>query len=191
MSTNFKERFKANDDDLSLKMPDGHEARFLNKLEKQLPKKTSRFQLKLVASVLLIIGLSVSGMLYLNRSNPNNDPKTQELVNTKPTETQKTLGDISPDLKKIESFYLANINLQLADMKITANNKVLFESYITELDHLNNEYQKLNNELNSKGVNSDIVNALISNLKLRLSLMQRLNNKLQEFELSSPKENTI
>ena len=191
MSTNFKERFKANDDDLSLKMPDGHEARFLNKLEKQLPKKTSRFQLKLVASVLLIIGLSVSGMLYLNRSNPNNDPKTQELVNTKPTETQKTLGDISPDLKKIESFYLANINLQLADMKITANNKALFESYITELDHLNNEYQKLNNELNSKGVNSDIVNALISNLKLRLSLMQRLNNKLQEFELSSPKENTI
>ena len=76
-------------------------------------------------------------------------------------------------------------------MKITANNKALFESYITELDHLNNEYQKLNNELNSKGVNSDIVNALISNLKLRLSLMQRLNNKLQEFELSSPKENTI
>lgn len=179
MSTNFKERFKANDDDLSLKMPNGHEARFLNKLDKQLPKKTSRFQLKLVASVLLIIGLSVSGMLYLNRSNPNNDPKTQELVNTKPTETQKTLGDISPDLKKIESFYLANINLQLADMKITANNKALFESYITELDHLNNEYQKLNNELNSKGVNSDIVNALISNLKLRLSLMQRLNNKLQ------------
>lgn len=158
------------------KMPQGHEARFLEKLDKELPKQNSRplFSfLNIAASVIILLGLSFGAYKYFTQ------PLEEEIL---PAEVVKTspLGEISPELKKVEDYYLANINLELSKMKVTPENKEMFDGYLSQLEELNNEYNVLSNELSTSGPTERTINALIDNLKFRLNLMYRLKEKLNE-----------
>lgn len=158
------------------KMSQDHEARFLEKLNKELPieKKSSGFSfLNIAASVVVLLGLSYGAYTYFN-------PPIVEPVKVVDTDL-KTLGDVSPDLKKVEDYYLASINLELSKVELTPQNKELFDGYVLRLQELNKEYDKLLEELNESGPNSVTLDALIENLKLRLNLVMRLKDKLEEF----------
>jgi len=158
------------------KMSQDHEARFLDKLNKELPveKKSSGFSfLNIAASVVVLLGLSYGAYTYFN-------PPIVEPVKVVDTDL-KTLGDVSPDLKKVEDYYLASINLELSKVELTPQNKELFDGYVLRLQELNKEYDKLLEELNESGPNSVTLDALIENLKLRLNLVMRLKDKLEEF----------
>jgi len=158
------------------KMSQDHEARFLEKLNKELPveKKSSGFSfLNIAASVVVLLGLSYGAYKYFNT--PIVEPV--KVVDT----DLKTLGDVSPDLKKVEDYYLASINLELSKVELTPQNKELFDGYVLRLQELNKEYDKLLEELNESGPNSVTLDALIENLKLRLNLVMRLKDKLEEF----------
>ena len=160
------------------KMSQDHEARFLEKLDKELPieKKSSGFSfLNIAASVVVLLGLSFGAYKYFQ--SPVVIEPTQEVVDT----DLKTLGDVSPDLKKVEDYYLASINLELSKVELTPQNKELFDSYVLRLQELNKEYDKLLEELNENGPNTVTLDALIENLKLRLNLVMRLKDKLEEF----------
>ncbi|MDG4714344.1 hypothetical protein [Winogradskyella marincola] len=160
------------------KMSQDHEARFLDKLDKELPieKKSSGFSfLNIAASVVVLLGLSFGAYKYFQ--SPVVVEPTQEVVDT----DLKTLGDVSPDLKKVEDYYLASINLELSKVELTPQNKELFDGYVLRLQELNKEYDKLLEELNENGPNSVTLDALIENLKLRLNLVMRLKDKLEEF----------
>lgn len=167
-------------------MPKGHEARFLNKLDKALPVqkgKTNLFGfLNIAASVVILIGLSFGAYKYFET--PQVEQKQE--VATK----MKSLGDISPDLKKVEDYYLANINLELSKVKLTPENKELFDSYVAKLEELNNEYNRLSVELTEHGPNELTVSALIDNLKLRLNLLYRLKEQLQDLNDSDLDQET-
>ncbi|MBT8253086.1 MAG: hypothetical protein KJN68_03880, partial [Bacteroidia bacterium] len=104
------------------------------------------------------------------------DPVTpaEEVVST------KSLGEISPELKKVEDYYLASINLELSKLKYTPETKELFDGYVNRLGELALEYERLSNELIQSGPTEQTVTALIDNLKLRLDLMYRLKEKLNE-----------
>ncbi len=52
------------------------------------------------------------------------------------------------------------------------------------LTELNVEYKKLNEELNQVGPNDQTISALIKNLQLRLQLLQKLKEKLNEVQSS-------
>ena len=171
-----------------LNMPEGHESRFLDKLNEALPEhkeKPSSFGfMRIAASIVVLIGLSFGAYKFF--STP---PKVegQEVVTTekKDENTQmKSLGDISPDLKKVEDYYLANINLELSKVKLTPENKELFDSYVLKLEELNKEYDKLSLELTKNGPNELTVSALIDNLKLRLNLLYRLKEQLKDLNES-------
>ena len=95
-----------------------------------------------------------------------------------------SLGDLSPDLRKIETYYTTNINLQLAELADDPGNKELVDSYMDRLAELNKEYQRLNQELNELGPNDQTINALINNLQLRLQLLQKLKSKLNQLKSS-------
>ena len=94
-----------------------------------------------------------------------------------------SLGDLSPDLKKLEQYYVANINLELAQLQVSKENRDLVDGYMSRLSELNDEYQRLNNELNQMGPNEQTVAALIKNLQLRLQLLQKLKEKLNEIKI--------
>jgi hypothetical protein len=51
-----------------------------------------------------------------------------------------------------------------------------------KLNELNKEYQRLNKELTEDGPNALTIDALINNLKLRLSLLTRLQEQIKALE---------
>lgn len=162
------------------KMPEGHEARFLQKLDEALPVQPKRNLftfLNIAASVVLLIGLSFGAIQFIGSD--SDQPNNTEQVGTETT-SESPLGKLSPQLKKVEDYYLANINLELSKMKVTPDNKELFDGYLERLEELNKEYNVLADELTQSGPTEYTVNALIDNLKLRLNLLYRLKEKLNE-----------
>ncbi|MDT0557144.1 hypothetical protein RM697_00705 [Ichthyenterobacterium sp. W332] len=177
MAQDIRKLFKNEDKLTNEKMPQGHEARFLNKLDEALPETKHegfRFNLmKIAASVVILFGLGYGAFKFMRHPIENTD-QPQDIVQL------KTLGDISPDLKKVEDYYLANINLELSKIKLTPANKELFDSYVNRLQELNAEYKVLSKELTEDGPNERTVDALINNLKFRLDLLYRLKEQLKD-----------
>ena len=158
------------------KMPKDHESRFLEKLENELPNirtKTKYSFLNIAASVVLLLGLGYLSYTFLIHPEADNSKGT-EVVST------KSIGEISPQLKKVEDYYLANINMELSQLKYSPESKELFDGYVERMDDLSKEYDKLTEELINSGPNESTVTALIDNLKLRLNLLYRLKEKLNE-----------
>ncbi|WP_422860455.1 hypothetical protein ACOKFD_06275 [Flagellimonas sp. S174] len=87
-------------------------------------------------------------------------------------------------MKKIEDYYVANINLQLSELEFNDDNKALVDGYMERVAELDREYNRLNNELNELGPNDDTISALINNLQLRLQLLQKLKTKLNQLKSS-------
>ncbi|MAT90672.1 MAG: hypothetical protein CMC35_08255 [Flavobacteriaceae bacterium] len=171
------------------KLSKGHEARFEARLqtafsEKKKPSNnTTFFFMKIAAVGLVLITLGIFGYQSLTK-----DETTPAIVDTTTEQTdtpltpQITLGDLSPDLKKVEEFYTAGINVQLASLETSEENKDLIDGYMKRLSDLDAEYTRLTEELNTLGPTEATINALIDNLKLRLELLFKLKNKLKELK---------
>ncbi|SDS70316.1 hypothetical protein SAMN04515667_2780 [Formosa sp. Hel1_31_208] len=193
MAQDLRDLFKNEPKDSQLKMGEGHEARFITKLDEALPKDTSitkRFSIfYIAASILVLIGLSFGAYQFFNEAE---SIRTEIVNNQDPSNEQelRSLGDISPDFKKLEDYYLANINLELSKVKLTPDNKELFDGYVVRLAELNEEYKRLSVELTENGPNELTVSALIDNLKLRLNLLYRLKEQLKELSTSEEAQTT-
>lgn len=176
------------------KLRTGHEARFEAKLKANFSEKISEEKntaipwLKIAAIAVVFVAVSIFGYQHLSKmgqeiDQPNNaivDSGTERIEDE--STPQLTLADISPDLKKVQDFYMTGINVQLASLKITDENKDLVDGYMQRLAELDKEYTYLNAELNKVGPTEATVTALIDNLKLRLDLLFKLKNKLKELK---------
>ena len=185
MGQDLREMLK-NDQESDLKLSEGHEARFAKKLKASFSENTSEkktdafFWMKIAAMIVVFLG--VGYMSYKAFSEEEQiviaDTETEETSEA----PQFTLGDLSPDLKKVEEFYLKGIDVQLSSLEVNDDNKELIEGYMKRLEALNKEYQLLSKELNEVGPTEETINALIDNLKLRLELLFKLKNKLKELK---------
>lgn len=175
MAQNIKDLLKNEPQITAKKLSEGHEMRFENKLNQEFPQKKKGYPfLKIAASFLILVSLAYAGFNYLN-SDINEIVKTDE-------PKVKSLADISPELKKIEGYYLTRINYQISKIKITDDNKDLLELYLSQLGDLQKEYDTLNTQLNSGEVSEQTIDALIENLQLRLQLLRQLKKKLEIIE---------
>lgn len=183
MAQDIRELFqKEQKNETQANLPAGHEARFLKKLDVEFSKtsKTTWSWWYIAASIVVVLGVGFGTFKYFQV------PENIQVVDT-PTDTEsnkgeiptRTLGDISPDLKKVEDYYLANINFELSKVTLTPENKDLIDGYLTQLETLNQEYKRISLELTHSGPNELTVNALITNLKFRLNLMYRLKEQLE------------
>jgi len=172
-------------------MKDGHEERFLELLDKELPvqRKSTFYFIKIAASVLVLFSLGI--YTYINFKS---DTLQQQAVVENETENTKaqgySLGDLSPELKKIENYYVANINLELSRLEVSNENKAMVDDYMRRLSELDEEYKRLNIELNEIGPNDQTITALIKNLQLRLQLLQKLKEKLNQLKSSENEQVT-
>lgn len=182
MAQDIRELFK--EDKTKERMPKNHQERFFSKLEEALPvkKKTKFIWFQIAASVIILIGLSFGSFKYFQTEQLINETVADKVVET------KTLGDVSPGLKKVEDYYLASINLELSKVKYTDENKDVFDGYIEQLNILDKEYKNLSVELTENGPSELTVNALIDNLKYRLNLLYRLREQLKELNASDSKD---
>lgn len=190
MARDLRELFEKEREEKRFKMKEGHEDRFFTELDKKLPndppkKKVISLWMQIAASVVVAVGLS---FYYFNSNEGTVDPDEKITVvdRENPSEEAQgiSLGDLSPDLKKIETYYTTNINIQLSELAEDPGNKELVDSYMDRLAELNKEYQRLNQELNELGPNDQTINALINNLQLRLQLLQKLKSKLNQLKSS-------
>ncbi|MEP5831785.1 MAG: hypothetical protein ABJ300_16015 [Maribacter dokdonensis] len=190
MEQDLREMFKNDREKQKHAIKPGHEERFLKKLEKSIPSnKTTKWGwLHIAASVVVLVSLSL-GFWFLS----GNDENTVTVVQNdkeKKQKTEFTFGDLSPDLKKVENYYVANINLELAKLEVSPDTKGLIDSFMEQLNNLNLEYKTLNKELKELGPNDQTITALIENLQLRLQLLQKLKRKLNELKLSKNEQIT-
>lgn len=190
MARDLREMFEKERSAKKYSLKEGHEDRFLAKLDQELPEgpiqnKTNRFGWwRIAASVLVLLGVGGYLLSEYGQSDPVINPTKVE-KNVVGTQTPAfSLGDLSPDLKKIESYYVTQINLALSDLEFGGDNKALIDGYMEKLAELDLEYARLNEELNSIGPNDQTINALIKNLQLRLQLLQKLKSKLNQLKSS-------
>ncbi len=169
------------------KMDKGHEKRFEARLDESFPNKKSGgnyFFLKIAAMVVVVIGIGLFFFIPDNKIKENpvvNAPVENDEEKDAP-ENQFQLSDISPEFKKVEDYYMANINMELSKIELNETNKTLIDAYMAELEELNKEYQRLNNDFKEAGPNEQTVEAMIINLQMRLDLLFRLKNKLNELK---------
>lgn len=184
MAQDIRELLNTPDQDAP-KLPKGHLADFESKLDahfEQQPKE--RFNYWKVAAIVLVL-FGVSYAAYTNFGGKVAPKMAQEQTvptNEQTNEKSIRLGDISPDLKKLEDYYSSSIKVSLASIEITPENQELIDGYMERLAELDKEYSALNAELNKIGPNEATVTALVDNLKLRLELLFKLKNKLKELK---------
>ena len=173
----------------SQKLSEGHEAVFAKRLEEAFADegsvkikvtKDSFMWRKIAAMIVVALGIGYLG--YYSLSEKNIEPIADTTIADAEKSTQIRLGDISPALKKVENFYLMGINIQIASLETTNDNKDLIDGYMQRLSELDKEYSLLNLELNRVGPTEATITALVDNLKLRLELLFKLKNKLKELK---------
>lgn len=188
MAQDLRELFKNNEKEKMKKPAKGHQKRFEQRLDKNFHPTGSNnwYWLKIAAIFVVVLGVVYFAL------NPLLQPEKEvKIVGPEPvekTETETTpvyLSDVSPAYKKIENYYLATIHTELAQLDITKENKALIDSFMKQLAELDKEYKRLNKELHDVGVNKQTVAVLIENLKLRLDLLFKLKNKLNELQKKS------
>lgn len=166
-------------------MKDGHEGRFMKRLEEEMPPQTRQNRMwiwSIAAMVVVVFGLGIYFLGIKNEVSPVENP----VVTAEEADTKEgiSFGDLSPDLQKIEDYYLASINLELSKLEVSPDNKELVDGYMEQLAELNREYDQLNKELNTFGPNDQTISALIKNLQLRLQLLHKLKEKLNQIKSS-------
>lgn len=186
MAQDIKDLLKDYQGPKNEKLSNDHEALFEAKLEQAFSQEsTSRkgmfLWMKVAASVILLLSV---GYFAFKQIPPGTDPLENNLVveNNQKEAPLLTIGDLSPDLKKVEDFYVNGINIQLASLERTPENEELINGYLEKLEELNQAYQTLTQEMNTDGPSEATINALIDNLQLRLELLFKLKNKLQQLK---------
>jgi hypothetical protein len=172
------------------KMKEGHEARFEQRLNEAFPKRRLPlfYVLGIAASVVVLIGLGI----VFTRQMQTDDPVRTTVLEKQPRQEGSyaiSLGDLSPDLKKVETFYVNSINLELSELDLTGEYKEVVDDFMGRLSELDQDYKKLTMELNEIGPNEQTISAMIQNLQLRLQILQKLKEKLNQ--LKSSKNETV
>ncbi|WP_298543935.1 hypothetical protein [uncultured Aquimarina sp.] len=191
MGQDIRELLKQDNKIPSERLAEGHQNRFMARLEEELPKKARKFNygwLRIAASVVVILSVS---MLAFNEFGNNGidgtqvvDVDAQESKNATVVLTKQTssLAEMFPEYEEAENYLLTGIKFQLSQINVDDSNRDLVESFMKRLENLNKEYLDLNKELIEVGPNVQSAEAMIENLTLRLSLLKRLKDKLKELE---------
>ncbi len=198
MGQDIREMFRNEEPGKREVLPKGHEKRFLDRLDEELPKEeksTGWSQFLKIAAVIAVV--LAAGLFYITR-NTSEEAGTQIVDSEKPIEktSEETmqnksdyrLSDVSPEFKKVEDYYMASLNIQLAKIDLTPENKALVDSFMAKLESLDQEYTSLNTEIEESGINEETVEAMIANLQLRLDLLKKLKDKLNELKQSKNKQ---
>lgn len=194
MGQDIREMFRNEKHAGKEKLNQGHQKRFEARLEEAFPieRKRSDFSHFLQIAAVFVVALGIGAFFFFNNDqNPVQDtnqivetPVEEQVENDEVPTTEYRLSDVSPEFKKIEDYYMASVNLQLAKLDMTPENKELIDAFMKKLETLNEEYIALNAEIQETGLNEETVEAMIANLQLRLDLLKKLKTKLNEIKQS-------
>ncbi|MDT0686882.1 hypothetical protein [Autumnicola psychrophila] len=193
MAQDIRDMFRNEEDESrkSQKLKTGHQKRFEAKLDATLPeqKKRNSFPYLKIAAV-LVVAFGVAMFFFKPGINMEENRVVEIPVEENLQEDaqerakQFQLSDVSPQYREIENYYMASLNLELANLNITEDNRALINAFMAKLAELDKEYKRLNADLKESGPNEQTVEAMVANLQLRLELLFKLKNKIKEIKES-------
>lgn len=137
---------------------DGHEVRFLRKLEdNKESKKVKKLNWTYFTKIAAVVVISATvGLAFFNLN----------------------ANDVAPTPT---DFYAEQVALQIEGLKALENNqtKPIISDAIEEIKVLENDYLKLEQERKHKGLNEALLNAMIVNMQMRLSFLQKVQAKIK------------
>jgi hypothetical protein len=149
----------------------GHEDRFLDRLENKNKKKKGLLLLLAMptaAAILIMFGIWT---IY----NPGSEI---------PAGKQTAAVKLSPKTQEAQSYFKGIIQKELAkvEKEDSPETKMLVKDALLRMDALEKDYEKLNNEVLTKGENKQIIHAMITNLQTRISFLEDVLTKIENIK---------
>lgn len=187
MKVDLREKMKTKQ--VHRELPANHRGLFEDKLDRALhqePAKRPWAGLRVAASIVLLFALGYWGFQKMS------GPGLPQVNTAEPAAQQAvSLEQYSPELKKIENYYLTAISIELASLEIDDENRAIFDAYFRKLEKLSKQYEGLNAQLTLDRIDEQLINALIDNLQQRLNLMIELKNEIKKQKATGHEQNSI
>jgi len=134
----------------------GHQERFLNRLE---GKKKKRFPLKIAGPVAAAIALFIGLIFTFN-----------------PTGHNTALNKMSPQAKETQLYFSSIIQKELAkvEKENSPETQRVVRDALAHMQQLESDYDALTKELQEKGENKKILHAMITNLQVRITFLEKV-----------------
>jgi hypothetical protein len=175
MSDKLKKYIANNEEHFSASPRAGHLDRFKKLQQKQVkPIPTKKFQIpafiQVAAAFVLVFGI---GWLFFNLGKMQNSQSfaTEENVPV----------NFSEELAEAESFFTQQVDLKKKEvLAFSASDNMATSQIMLELEKLELQYLDLKDELAINSNNAQIINAMIENYRMRLSVLEKLLHQLKK-----------
>ncbi len=181
MKVDIKEKLK--EEKMLRELSNNHRSDFERKLQKELHEKSGGVRQYLMIAASVIVLFTMGYMISLTQDTPREKVQAPS--------ASVSLEEFSPELKKIENYYLTAINMELANLEVTDANKLVLQEYFRKMNSLTNEYKLQSEQLQINKIDEELINNLIDNLQMRLQLMIELKNELKEFKNKDNEAQTL
>lgn len=173
MSDRLKKYIQDQEEHFDVLPRSGHFERFKQKQQQQEVKKSQTkmwFVLGRVAAVfILVFGV---GWLFFNLGKMQGSNQLAQV--------EDAVMPFSDELSEAEVFFTEQVNLKKAEvLAYSSSNNEATKQIMLELEKLELQYIDLKEELEVNRDNAQIINAMIENYRMRLSVLERLLEQLK------------
>lgn len=177
MSDRLKEFISQNEEHFDALPSSGHFERFKKLQQKQqsvkMESKSNKWVLTKIAAVFVLV-IGVSWLFY-------NLGKMQSVENSMASNPTSTTMEFNQDLMEAEVFFTEKVNIKRQEvLAYSGSNSPATKQILQELDKLELQYIDLKDELKINGDNPQIINAMVENYRMRLTLLERLLEQLKK-----------
>ncbi|MCA1764047.1 MAG: hypothetical protein ABR574_13625 [Cryomorphaceae bacterium] len=149
---------------------EGHEQRFLQRLERNSEQKENRgigfWKIAAAVVVLVAVGLSVLVPKF-------NGPEDVQYASM-------SLGDVSAEMAEVELYYKSELAEEYEKLNDLSKSDPEVAAHLSEIEELNKAYAELEEQLYESGNHDKVITAMIENFRLRLELLEKLEAKKGE-----------
>ena len=135
-------------------------------------------RLYVAASIIVILGLS-SVLVFSGKEE------------SKLLEHTSIFTDISPDLAEQEVSYMQMVSVKVDEIKkrkIPKENVAFFNEFVKQLEVIDKQYGLYKQEIEKTGYNDELIQQVIYNYQLKLSVLQMLQSEIDKINRLSKKE---
>lgn len=145
--------------------PQGHQRRFLEKLNQQQPKpqKTNFWKWGSIAAAITLLVI-LGGSLFAPQAPQEAD-----------------LASVSPEMEQTQSFFTTAINTEIAALRQydSPESKKLIQDALVQVEKLEQDYQLLKKDLVESGNNKQVIHAMVTNFQNRIKALEQVSETIE------------
>ena len=148
--------------------PDGHQKRFMDRLQKKEQSSTSVVTWKKVISIAAVFAVIVTIGSFMF----NSEVKAADLAS------------VSPEMEQTQSFFTTAINKEIQNLKSfnSPETETLINDALKQIGVLEEKYQLLMVDLVESGYDQRVIYAMINNFQKRIDLLENVLETVKEIK---------